>query len=251
MKEKCSNEKKEKKAFINNIEKETFLEEKMRSAEQKIKLDAFDIDSRNLNYDIIKYNDIIERQEKRLKELKKIREDLEIKMNYLEKKLDEYRKNNSNLIFEKEHVIEEFKDLQNKIQNYDSNYELKKKLRIDLYKQKYEFTSIFNETAIENSIEGNNNKSLSKNIINLTNKVFSTVRDKNRALSQIELVKKENERLRTEVNVNHQKLDKIIRKIYQSFQTNSKNEVVKCLCEIYKSYVNDDFVKKREKKILK
>ena len=250
LKEKCSNEKKEKKAFINNIEKETFLEEKMRSAEQKIKLDAFDIDSRNLNYDIIKYNDIIERQEKRLKELKKIREDLEIKMNYLEKKLDEYRKNNSNLILEKEHVIEEFKDLQNKIQNYDSNYELKKKLRIDLYKQKYEFTSIFNETAIENSIEGNNNKSLSKNIINLTNKVFSTVRDKNRALSQIELVKKENERLRTEVNVNHQKLDKIIRKIYQSFQTNSKNEVVKCLCEIYKSYVNDDFVKKREKKLL-
>ena len=43
-------------------------------------------------------------------------------------------------------------------------------------------------------------------------------------------------------------MDKIIQKIFQNFQTNSKNEVVKCLCEIYKAHVNEDFIKKREKK---
>ena len=250
LKEKYSNEKKEKKAFINNIEKETFLEERMRSAQQSVKVDQFEIDSRNLNYDILKYKDIIEKVEKKLKEVKKVRQQLEDKAEYLEKRLDEYRKVNSRLIYEKEKVIEEFKDLQHKMQKEDSNSELKRKLRIDLYKQKYEFTSIFKETAIENSNEGKNNKSLSKNIINLTNKVFNTVKDKKKALAQLELVKKENERLRTEVNINYQKLDKIIQKIFQSFQTNSKNEVVKCLCEIYKAHVNEDFIKKREKKLV-
>ena len=54
-----------------------------------------------------------------------------------------------------------------------------------LYEIEKYITSKFKETAIENNIEGINNKSLSKNIINLTNKVFSTVKDKKKALLDI------------------------------------------------------------------
>ena len=250
LKEKYSIENKYKKAFINNIEKESVLEERMRSEEHIERINEFEINSGNLNYEIIKYKDIVEKLEKKIKDKKKETEDLSIKARYLEKKLDEYRRTNGTLTYNKEKVIEEFKNLQYKIQQDDSNYEIKKKLRIELYRQKYELTSKYKETAIENNVEGDNNKSLSKNIINLTNKVFSTVRDKKKSISKLEKIKKDNERLRTEVNINYQKLDKIIQKIFRSFQTNNKNEVVKCLCEIYKIYVNEDFITKREKKLV-
>ena len=222
----------------------------MRSEEHIERINEFEINSGNLNYEIIKYKDIVEKLEKKIKDKKKETEDLSIKARYLEKKLDEYRRTNGTLTYNKEKVIEEFKNLQYKIQQDDSNYEIKKKLRIELYRQKYELTSKYKETAIENNVEGDNNKSLSKNIINLTNKVFSTVRDKKKSISKLEKIKKDNERLRTEVNINYQKLDKIIQKIFRSFQTNNKNEVVKCLCEIYKIYVNEDFITKREKKLV-
>ena len=250
LKEIYSNEKKEKKAFINNIEKESILEEKMRSVDQFEKVEEFENYLGNLNYEVIKYKDIIEKNEKEIKKKKKESEDLNYKARYLEKKLDEYKKENSNLVYEKEKVIEEFKELQHKMQEGHKNFDKKKNLRIELYKQKFELTSKYKGTAIENNNEGDINKSLSKNIINLTNKVFSTVRDKNEVINQLELVKKENEKLRSEVNINHQKLEKIIQKIFQSFQTNIKNEVVKCLCEIYKENVNEDFIIKREKKLL-
>ena len=250
LKEKYKNEKKDKKAFIINIEKETMLEGKMRSIEQFEKIEEFEIFSENLNYEIIKYKDDVEKLEKKIKEKKKEKEDLTIRAKYLVNRLDYLKKNNSTLTLEKEQTTEEFKNLQYTIQENEAGFQNKKKLRIELYKQKYELMSKYNEKAIDNNIEGDNNKSLSKNIINLTNKVFSSIKDKNKMLSKNELIKKDNERLRTEVNINNQKLEEIILKIFQCFQTNSKGEVIKCLCDIYKMYVNDEFLLKREKKLV-
>ena len=250
LKEKCRNEKRDKMAFINNIEKETYLEERMRAEEQFERIEEFELNSVSLNYEIIKYKDIVEKLEKKIKEKKEQTGELKIQAKYLERRLDELRKTNTTLTYEKEKVVEEFKNLQYKLQEDDTQYEYKKKLRIDLYHQKNELTSQYKRTAIKNNIEGDNNKSLSKNIINLTNKVFASVKDKNKALTKMDIIKKDNERLRSEVNIGHQKLDKIIQKIFRSFQTNNRNEVVKCLCEIYKNYVDEDFIKKREKKLL-
>ena len=250
LKNKCRNEKRDKMAFINNIEKESYLEERMRAKEQFERMEDFEQNSLSLNYEIIKYKDIVEKLEKKIKEKKEQTGELKKQAIYLEKRLDELRKTNTTLTYEKEKVVEEFKNLQYKLQEDDTQYEYKKKLRIDLYHQKYELTSKYKGIAINNNIEGNNNKSLSKNIINLTNKVFSCVKDKNKALTKMDIIKKDNERLRSEVNIAHQKLDNLIQKIFRSFQTNNRNEVVKCLCEIYKNYVDEDFIKKREKKLL-
>ena len=224
LKEKYKNEKKDKKAFIINIEKETMLEGKMRAEEQFEKIEEFEIFSENLNYEIIKYKDDVEKLEKKIKEKKKEKEDLTIRAKYLVNRLDYLKKNNSTLTYEKENTTEEFKNLQFTIQENEAGFQNKKKLRIELYKQKYELMSKYNSKAIDNNIEGDNNKSLSKNIINLTNKVFSSIKDKNKTLSKNELIKKDNERLRTEVNINNQKLEEIILKIFQCFQTNSKGE---------------------------
>ena len=250
LKEKFKNEKKDKKAFILNIEKETMLEGKMRNQEQFEKMEEFEIYSENLNYEIIKVKDDVEKLEKKIKEKKREKEDLNIRAKYLVKRLDDLKQKNTTLNYERENATEEFKNLKFTIQENEAGFQFKKKMRIELYKQKYELMSKYNEKAIDNNIEGDNNKSLSKNIINLTNKVFSSIKDKNKTLSKNQQIKKDNERLRTEVNINNQKLEEIILKIFQCFQSNSKSEVVKCLCDIYKMYVNDDFILKREKKLL-
>ena len=250
LKEKYKNEKKDKKAFIKNIEKESVLEGRIRAEEQFDRIEEFEIYSGNLNYEIIKYRDFVEKLEKKIKEKKKEKEELNFRARYLDKRLDDLKQKNTTLTYEREKAAEEFKNLQFTIQDNESGFQFKKKMRIELYKQKYELISKYNEIAIDNNIEGDNNKSLSKNIINLTNKVFSSITDKNRTISKMELIKKENEKLRTEVNINNQKLEEIIQKIFQCFQTNSKSEVVKCLCDIYKMYVNEDFIIKREKKLL-
>jgi len=129
LKEKYKNEKKDKKAFIINIEKETMLEGKMRAEEQFEKIEEFEIFSENLNYEIIKYKDDVEKLEKKIKEKKKEKEDLTIRAKYLVNRLDYLKKNNSTLTYEKENTTEEFKNLQFTIQENEAGFQNKKKIK--------------------------------------------------------------------------------------------------------------------------
>jgi hypothetical protein len=63
-------------------------------------------------------------------------------------------------MYEKEKVTEELKELQIKIQNNETKEKFNNKLRVELYKQKYELTSKYKEKSIENNIESKTNKSL-------------------------------------------------------------------------------------------
>ena len=248
--EKYLDVKKDKKAFINNIEKEGILENELRGIEQDERNNEYKYNYGNLSYDIIKYKDLIEKLESNIKNKKKEIEELVAKSEYLEKVLDKTRDDNSQLLYDKEKVTEEFKELQKKMQNNETSQIFNNKLRVELYKQKYELTSKYKETTIENNIEAKTNKSLSKNIINLTNVVLSYEKDKNKTLFNAELIKKENEKLRTELNIKTQKLDNIVYKVFRSFQTHNKSEILRCLCDIYKKYVTNTFITQREKKLI-
>ena len=250
LKEQYSNVKKDKKAFINNIEKEGILENELRSLEQDERNNEYKYNHDNLSYDIIRYKDLIEKLEINIKNKKKEIEELSLKAKYYETILNKERDNNNELLYEKEKVTEEFKELQRKMQNNETSQVFNNKLRVELYKQKYELTTKFKEKTIENNAEAKINKSLSKNIINLTNVVLNYEKDRNKALYNLELAKKENDKLRTELNITTQNLEKIIHKIYTSFETHNKSEILKCLCDIYNKYVTDDFVTQREKKLL-
>jgi hypothetical protein len=188
--------------------------------------------------------------EKNIKNKKKEMEDLSEKVKYLEKVLEKTRDDNQKLLFEKEKITEEFQNLQKKMQNNETNQMFNNKLRVELYKQKYELTSKFKETIIENNIEASTNKSLTKNIINLTNVVLNYEKDKNKALFNGEIIKKENDRLRKELYMKQQNLDIIIHKVFRSFQTHNKNEILRCLCESYKKYVTNTFITERETKLI-
>lgn len=250
LREKYFEVKRDKKAFINNIEKESLLENKLRDIEQNKRNNEYKYNYENLNYDIIKYKDLIEKLEKNIKNKKKEKEELVDKIKYLEKVLDNNRDNNALLMYEKEKVTEQFKELQVKIQNNEINEDFNNKLRIELYKQKYELTSKFKEKSIENNIESKTNKSLSKSILNISNIVLNFEKDRKKAKIELELIKKENDKLRHELNINTQKLDKVIQKVFRSFQTHNKSDIIRCLCDIYNKYVNDNFILERNKKLL-
>ena len=140
--------------------------------------------------------------------------------------------------------------MQKKLQNNETNQIFNNKLRVELYKQKYELTSKFKETTLENNTEAKENKSLTKNIINLTGTVLSYEKDKKRTLNNLEIAKIENNKLRTELNIATQKLDNVIHKVFRSFETHNKNEIFRCITDIYKKYVTNDFISKREKKLI-
>ena len=250
LKEEYSEVKKDKKAFIKNIEIESLLENKLRDIEQKRRDNEYKYNYENLTYDIIKYKDLIEKLEKNIKKKKKEKEELIDKVKYVEKILDNNRDNNALLMYEKEKVTEELKELQAKVQNNEIKEGFNNKLRVELYKHKYELTSKFKEKSIENNIESKTNKNLSKNILNISNIVLNYEKDRKKAKIELELIKKENDKLRHELNLNTQKLDKIIQKIFRSFQAHNKNDILKCLCEIYDKHINDNFILERNKKLL-
>ena len=250
LKEEYSEVKKDKKAFIKNIEIESLLENKLRDIEQNRRDNEYKYNYENLTYDIIKYKDLIEKLEKNIKKKKKEKEELIDKVKYVEKILDNNRDNNALLMYEKEKVTEELKELQAKVQNNEIKEGFNNKLRVELYKHKYELTSKFKEKSIENNIESKTNKSLSKNILNISNIVLNYEKDRKKAKIELELIKKENDKLRHELNINTQKLDKIIQKIFRSFQAHNKNDILKCLCEIYDKHINDNFILERNKKLL-
>ena len=250
LKENYSNEKMDKKAFINNIEKESILENELRALEQDERNNEYKFNYSNLSYDIIKYKDFIEKLESNIKSKKKEIEELSQKTKYYETILDKERDDNNKLLDEKEKITEEFKDLQKELQNNETNQIFNNKLRVELYKQKYELTSKFMETTLENNMEAKENKSLTKNIINLTGAVLSYEKDKKRTLNNLEIAKIENDKLRTELNITTQKLDNVIHKVFRSFETHNKNEIYRCITDIYKKYVTNDFISKREKKLI-
>ena len=250
LKDKYTQEKKDKKAFIKNIEKESILENELRNLEQNERDNKYKYNYGNLTYDIFKYRDLIEKLEKNIKNKKKEFEELENKVEYLEKVLDKNREDNAQLLYDKEKITDEFKELLEKMQKKETNEEFNNKLRVELYKQKYEFSSKFNEKSIENKLQSKANKSLAKNINNLTNIVISYDKERSKALFNLEITKKENDRLRQELNISTQNLDIILQKIFQSFQTHSKGEIIKCLYNIYKKYVTESFIIERQKKLL-
>ena len=204
----------------------------------------------NLTYDILKYKDLIEKIEKNIKDKKIEIEELSLKAKYYENILNKERQNNNKLLYDKEKITEEFKELQKQMQNNETNQIFNNKLRVELYKQKYELTAKYKETTLENNNEAKTNKALSKNIINLTNVVLSYEKDKKKTLLNLEIAKNINDKLRTELNISSQNLDNIIHKVFRSFQTHNKSEILRCLCDIYKKYVTDDFITQREKKLI-
>ena len=85
LKEKYSNVKKDKKAFINNIEKEGILQNELITIKQEIKNSEYRNKHADISYDILRYKDVIEKLEKNIKNKKKEIEELTLKAEYFEK----------------------------------------------------------------------------------------------------------------------------------------------------------------------
>ena len=72
-------------------------------------------------------------------------------------------------------------------------------------------------------------------------------KERNKLEILINNLKIENEELRHKYNIFQGSFDKILYEIFKSVQTNNKNEVYRCVSNIYKMYINDDFIEKIKK----
>ena len=173
--------------------------------------------------------------QKRIKEKTGTIDNLLQKIKFLEETVNKYRDDNMQLVYDKEIVTDKFQNLQKIVQNKEINENFSNKLRVELYKQNFELSSKYQEKTEENEKFQKKSKTLQKNIMNVINQVFGYEKERTKALTSLEIEKKENDRLHHELNLVTQKFDKIIHKIFQSFQTHNKNDILKCICDIYKS----------------
>ena len=248
--EKFSEVQKEETSFARNIERENIIENDLLKDQQNKKNNEYKFIKGHLNYDIIKYRDIVEKLQKRIKDKNETIDNLLQKIKYLETMINKYRDDNLELVYDKEIVTDKFQNLQQIVQNKEIYENFSNKLRVELYRQNFELSSKYHEKTVENEIYQKKSKKLQKNVMNVINEVFGYEKERTKALTNLEIEKKENGRLHHEFNLAKEKFDKIIHQIYQSFQTHNKNDILKCICDIYKKYVTEDFKDDIQNKLL-
>ena len=119
-----------------------------------------------------------------------------------------------------------------------------------MYKKNIEISSLARKTEIQNEKFTNENKQLI-NAVNVTLTQIDTIeKEKNKLEILINNYKIENENIRKKYNIFQGIFDKLLFEIYKSVQTNNKNEVYRCVSNIYKNYITDDFIDKIKKKQL-
>ena len=91
---------------------------------------------------------------------------------------------------------------------------------------------------------------MEKSINNTVVQVKNIEREKQQLKIMIEGLKSENENMRHKANLIQSNFDDVLLKIYESFQSNNKNQIFRCISEIYRIYLTDDFLHKMNKKKL-
>ena len=118
------------------------------------------------------------------------------------------------------------------------------KLKNELYIKNVEIMSKFNKQQNENAelrkISKNTEKQLDNNIKLLNDKKEEV----NKKETQLEEYKNKYERERHNVKLLEKDLDNLLQKIYDTFQTNDKNIILKGIKKIYNTYLTADQIRK-------
>ena len=177
------------------------------------------------------------------KEIKLLKE----KSDYFQSLISILKTNFNKVSIEREDYIKKAKELEKKIQEIEKIEKYSHKLKNEMYKKNVEISLMARKTEIQNEEYLSENKKL----INTMNKTMTQIENIEKERNKLEILinnlKIENEELRHKYNIFQGSFDKILYEIFKSVQTNNKNEVYRCVSNIYKMYINDDFIEKIKK----
>ena len=145
---------------------------------------------------------------------------------------------------EKEEIKKKLKEIESMLQEKSKLAGFSSKLKNELYIKNVEIMSKFNKQQNENAelrkISKNTEKQLDNNIKLLNDKKEEV----NKKETQLEEYKNKYERERHNVKLLEKDLDNLLQKIYDTFQTNDKNIILKGIKKIYNTYLTADQIRK-------
>ena len=154
------------------------------------------------------------------------------------------RKENEKKEMEKEEIKKKLKEIESMLQEKSKLAGFSSKLKNELYIKNVEIMSKFNKQQNENAelrkISKNTEKQLDNNIKLLNDKKEEV----NKKETQLEEYKNKYERERHNVKLLEKDLDNLLQKIYDTFQTNDKNIILKGIKKIYNTYLTADQIRK-------
>ena len=185
---------------------------------------------------------------------KKLDNELKLCEKELEKKGDEIkrhietihilRKENEKKELEKEEIKKKLKEIESNLQEKNKLAGFSSKLKNELYIKNVEIMSKFNKQQNENvelkKISKNTEKQLDNNIKLLKDKKDEVIKKEN----QLEEYKNKYEKERHNMKLLEKDLDNLLQKIYDTFQTNDKNIILKNIKKIYNTYITEEQIKK-------
>ena len=124
-----------------------------------------------------------------------------------------------------------------KLENFSNN------LKNELYKKNIALSAKFNnELAFREELK-DNTKSLEKQLEDTINLLLNREKEMNKQKILIEELKKKWNEQRKETNLINKDFQNLLRKIYETFQSNDKQAIYDGIKEIYHKYISDDAVK--------
>ena len=230
--------------FENELEKNIFIEKQNLKEKNLEKI----IDTQS--YEITKLKDLKMKLEedsnKKEREIKLLNE----KNEYLIKLVSLLKSNLNKASNEREDFIKKTQELEKKIQEIEKVEKYSHKLKNEMYKKNIEISSLARKTEIQNEKYANENKQLIHTVNLSLTQIDSIEKEKNKLEILINNYKIENENIRKKYNIFQGIFDKLLFEIYKSVQTNNKNEVYRCVSNIYKNYITEEFIDKIKKKQL-
>ena len=154
------------------------------------------------------------------------------------------RKENEKKEMEKEEIKKKLKEIESMLQEKSKLAGFSSKLKNELYIKNVEIMSKFNKQQNENAelrkISKNTEKQLDNNIKLLNDKKEEVSKKE----TQLEEYKNKYERERHNVKLLEKDLDNLLQQIYDTFQTNDKNLILKSIKKIYNTYLTADQIRK-------
>ena len=145
---------------------------------------------------------------------------------------------------EKEELKKKLKSSESKLQEKSILANFSSSLKNELYKKNTEILSIFNKQQVENG----ELKETSKNIERELDENIRLLQNREKEIKKNQLLleeyKEKYERERHNTKLIEKDFDNLLQKIYETFQSNDKNVIIKGIKGIYNLYLTGDVVKK-------
>lgn len=241
---------KEKEINLIRIDEEHELERNVLLHEQEKKVDDYEFELENQHYEIIRLKDHKKKIEEDLsnkeKDIKVLNDKIDSMQNLISVLKDSIEKKDS----EKEKLVNRITEVERMLQEKEKLGAFTNKLKNELYRKNVEITAKYKSAESENEFFISSTKKMEKSINNTVVQVKNVEREKQQLKIMIEGLKSENENMRHKANLIQSNFDDVLLKIYESFQSNNKNQIFRCISEIYRIYLTDDFLHKMNKKKL-